>query len=100
MVGIWFPLGFVLGFVVGCALSIFWNRPVPVEDMPSEPVPQGVAPAGGTAVLVNAAGEDVSRRTLTRNESRIQRPHGKGRAETFVYVGLRSDGCHEFRSVR
>lgn len=91
---LWFPLGFAVGFAVGCALSVLWLQPAP------EVVPEGVAPAGGTALLVNADGEVVSRRTLQRNESRIQRPHGKGRAETFVYVGLRSDGCHEFRSVR
>lgn len=87
-------LVYVCGLITGYALHLYVHRPEEVL------VPAGVAPAGGTAVLVNAAGEDVSRRTLQRNESRIQRPHGKGRAETFVYVGLRSDGCHEFRSVR
>jgi hypothetical protein len=85
---------YACGLVTGYALHLYMKRLVVA------PVPAGVAPAGGTAVLVNAAGEDVSRRTLQRDESRIQRPHGKGRAETFVYVGLRSDGCHEFRSVR
>lgn len=85
---------YACGLITGYALHLYVQRSV------EQPVPTGMAPAGATAVLVNADGQDVSRRTLQRDESRIQRPHGKGRAETFVYVGLRPNGDHEFRSVR
>ena len=89
-----YVLVYVCGLVTGYALHLYVHRPL----LPL--VPAGVAPAGATAVLVNAVGEDVSTRTLQRNESRIQRPHGKGRAETFFYVGMRPTGEHEFRSQR
>lgn len=85
---------YVCGLITGYALPLYWRRlPVAVPD-------EGEPPAAITAVLVNAEGQDVSRRTLQRPESRIQRPHGKGRAETFVYVGIRPNGDHEFRSAR
>jgi hypothetical protein len=85
----------LLAFVAG--LAVGWYLPRPVAAAPVTANLHGCAPKGGTAVMVDRDGVEVSRRHLTEARDVIIRYHGKQPIETFRYAGRLPNGDYEFR---
>lgn len=83
-------LGVLLGLAVGWSGRIWWFRRGKPQAWPLPRYPF-------TAMLVDASGAEVSRRTIHAHTPGILRPHGRGRVEQFVYTGKSKDGCSVYQ---